>query len=98
LAGGIYVSNQITGNILDKIIGTPDAPKQSALSPLSDRELEVLMLIGKGNGSAQIAKQLHISVKTVEAHRANIKYKLHLDSSTELLQYAIRWSREMGEI
>ncbi len=98
LDGGVYVSHKITGSILDKIVGIPDAPKQSPLSPLSDRELEVLMLIGKGNGSAQIAKQLRISVKTVEAHRANIKYKLHLDSSTELLQYAIRWSHELGEV
>ena len=98
LEGGVYVSNKTTAGILDKVTGHPSTTARSALDILSDREMEVLMLIGKGYGSQQISKQLHISVKTIEAHRANIKLKLNLPSSSELLQHAIRWTQQMGEV
>lgn len=98
LAGGVYVSEKIVAGILDKVSGQPSASTPSALAALSDRELEVLLLIGKGYGSQQIANQLHISVKTVEAHRANLKLKLKLGSGGELLQFAIRWTHESGAI
>jgi DNA-binding NarL/FixJ family response regulator len=98
LKGGVYLHDKIMASILDKVCGQAPASTPSALAALSDRELEVLMLIGKGYGSQQIANQLHISVKTVEAHRANIKLKLKLDSSGELLQFAIRWTHELGVI
>jgi len=58
--------------------------------------LDGLLLIGKGYGSQQIASHLHLSVKTVETHRANLKLKLA--SGGELLQYAIRWTHEQGAI
>ncbi|MBI5685920.1 MAG: response regulator transcription factor [Verrucomicrobia bacterium] len=98
LEGNVYISNKIAAGILDKVTGYPAGPARSALDVLSDRETEVLMWIGKGYGSNQIAKQLHISVKTVEAHRANIKLKLNLSSSNELLQCAIGWAQQIGEI
>lgn len=98
LDGNVYISNRIAAGILDKVTGHPAEPMRSALDVLSDRETEVLLWIGKGHGSNQIAKQLHISVKTVEAHRANIKLKLNLSSSSELLQCAIGWAQHMGEI
>jgi DNA-binding NarL/FixJ family response regulator len=98
LGGGVYASNRITGNILNKVTGWAGTSARPSLSVLSDRELEVLMLIGKGNGSRQIAKQLNLSVKTIEAHRANIKLKLNLESSHEVLQHAIRWAQEAGEV
>ena len=63
---------------------------------LSDRELEVFQLIGKGFGNTDIARQLHLSPKTVETYRGHIKEKLNLTSSTELLQYAIRWAQSPG--
>lgn len=97
LAGEVYVSAGVTRDLLERATGRKtEAP--SALSVLSDRELEVLMLIGKGHGTRQIARQLQISTKTVEAHRANIKTKLNLSSGNELLQRAIGWARDTGEI
>ena len=78
LAGGVFVSERIAASILDKVSGRPLSGPPSPLSVLSDREMEVLLLIGSGYGSQQIGRELHISVKTVEAHRANIKLKLHL--------------------
>lgn len=98
LNGDVYISNRIAAGILDKITGYPAGSMRSALDVLSDREMETLMWIGKGYGSNQIAKQLHISVKTVEAHRANIKLKLNLSSSSELLRCAIGWAQHLGEI
>jgi DNA-binding CsgD family transcriptional regulator len=58
---------------------------------LSDREFEVLQLLGEGKGTSDIAKQLHLSIKTVEAHRANLKRKLNLKTGPELVRYAVRW-------
>ena len=52
---------------------------------------EVLQLLGQGKGTSEIAQQLHLSGKTVEAHRANIKRKLELKSGPELVRYAVRW-------
>ena len=60
---------------------------------ITNRELEVLHLMGQGVGTSQIAKKLHLSVKTVETHRAQIKGKLKLADSTELLKYAIQWAQ-----
>lgn len=98
LGGGVFVSSKITGGILDKITGRRETVEGSPLSGLSDRELEVLILIGQGYGVRQIGQRLHISPKTVEAHRANLKTKLKLASGEELLQHAIRWARQLGEV
>ena len=98
LAGRVFVSDRIAAGILDKVSGHPPSSPRSPMSVLSDREVEVLLLIGKGHGSPQIGRELHISVKTVEAHRANIKLKLGLQSSSELLQFAIGWAGQIGEI
>jgi DNA-binding NarL/FixJ family response regulator len=96
LGGSIYVSDQMMATILDKVSGRAPTAKPAALAALSDRELEVLLLIGQGYGTQQIAERLHISSKTIETHRANLKLKLKLDSSSALLQSAIRWARELG--
>jgi DNA-binding NarL/FixJ family response regulator len=98
LAGGVFVSEKIKGGILDKITGRQETVAGSPLNTLSDRELEVLVLIGQGYGVRQIGQRLHISPKTVEAHRANLKLKLKLGSGEELLQQAIRWAQQLGEI
>lgn len=98
LNGGVYASDKVVTGILDRVSGRTVVPAASGPDLLSDRELEVLTLIGKGYGSQQIARTLHISAKTVEAHRANIKIKLRLDSSHALLQYAIRWTLSRGEL
>ena len=71
------------------------ATKKTKTPPLpsaySDRELEVLQLTGQGHPTRQIAADLHVSVKTVESHYANIKNKLELKNSHELIQYAVKW-------
>ena len=58
---------------------------------LSDRELEILELVGSGLGTRQIAERLHVSIKTVESHREHIKTKLALKRATELVNYAYKW-------
>ena len=63
----------------------------ASVERLSDRELEVLDLIGRGLGSRQIAERLHLSIKTIESHREHIKSKLNLASATELTKYAYNW-------
>jgi DNA-binding NarL/FixJ family response regulator len=98
LGGGVFVSKQIADSIVAGLAGRSGTPGTQSHGVLSDREMEILLLIGKGFGSQPIAKRLCISVKTVEAHRANIREKLKLGSGGELLQYAIRWARDQGEI
>jgi DNA-binding NarL/FixJ family response regulator len=65
--------------------------KESPLDLLSDRELEVFELTGRGSGTREIAEKLHLSVKTVESYRARIKSKLNLNSAAELMQHAVQW-------
>ncbi|HBA53345.1 response regulator [Syntrophorhabdus aromaticivorans] len=91
LRGEIYISEKVSATIVKKFI---DGKSDSTSSPeelLSDRELEVFQLIGQGIGTRAIAEQLHLSVKTVEAYRANIKEKLNLKNATELLKHAMYW-------
>ena len=92
LSGQIYVSEKMSARILESFSGRrfPGAEK-SPVENLTDREFEVLQLIGQGKGTRQIAEKLHLSVKTVEVHRVNIKTKLKLKSATELIRFAVRW-------
>lgn len=98
LAGGVFVSRRIADSIVAGVAAGGRPGGAGADSVLSDRELEVLLLIGKGYGSQQIAKRLHVSVKTIEAHRANMRQKLGLRSGGELLRHAIQSARDRGEI
>lgn len=91
LAGQIYVSEKISEKILKSFSGRPDSTPQRSMENLSDREFEVLQLLGDGKGTSEIARQLHLSTKTVEAHRANLKRKLNLKTGPELVRYAVRW-------
>jgi DNA-binding NarL/FixJ family response regulator len=93
LGGEIYVSNTISKKFLHKIAGDKAGTTKASIENLSDREFEVFRLIGKGHKASQIAKNLHLSVKTVETYRGRLKEKLNLDSATELLQYAIKWAK-----
>ena len=90
LSGQIYLSGKMSVRILDALVGGP-AKASSPIARLTDRELEILQLVGQGNDSHIIAGQLHLSVKTVDAHRSNIKQKLNLKTGTELICYAARW-------
>jgi DNA-binding NarL/FixJ family response regulator len=90
-AGQIFVSEKMSAKILEIFSGhRPDAG-QSPVENLTDREFEVFQLIGQGMETKQLAKELHVSPKTIEVHRANIKAKLKIKSMAELIRYAVRW-------
>lgn len=90
--GGIYVSEEINERLLLSMAeGGRERVTQSPLEVLSDRELEVFELTGRGIGTRDIAERLHLSVKTIESYRARIKKKLNLESATELMQHAVQW-------
>jgi DNA-binding NarL/FixJ family response regulator len=89
--GGIYVSDEINERLLLGMASGHEMLAQSPLEVLSDRELEVFELTGRGYGTRDIAERLHLSVKTVESYRARIKTKLNLNSAAELMQHAVQW-------
>jgi DNA-binding NarL/FixJ family response regulator len=91
LAGGVYVSDKIASKMLCRLVGGGPDLDAWPIDRLSDRELEVFELIGQGLQTREIAQRLHLSVKTIEAHREHIKKKLDLDSASELLRYAVQW-------
>lgn len=78
-------------HILEMFSGGHKAVQRSAIEQLSDREFEVFELLGEGLSSHQIADRLHLSAKTVDAHRANIRKKVKIKSGAELISYAARW-------
>lgn len=91
IRGELYISEEVSANIVKKFIDSKHSEKNSPMEILSDRELEVFNLIGQGYRTRQIADTLRVSVKTVDSYRANIKEKLNLKNSTELLKHAIHW-------
>ncbi|HOR92746.1 MAG TPA: PAS domain S-box protein [Spirochaetota bacterium] len=94
LKGDVYVSSEVKDLIFNAL--SDRGVIDSSVEGLTNREFEIFQLIGHGLGNKHIAEKLHISVKTVENVREKIKMKLHLDSSQDLLQYAIQWVREHG--
>lgn len=97
LDGRIFVSEEINERLLQSMAeGGRERIMQSPLEVLSDRELEVFELTGKGSSTRDIAEQLHLSVKTVESYRARIKNKLNLDSANELMKHAVQWVEGEG--
>jgi DNA-binding NarL/FixJ family response regulator len=91
LSGQIYVSEKISAGILETFSGRPIEAAAFPVQQLSDREFEVFQLIGQGKSTREIADHLHLSVKTVEVHRLNIKKKLKLNTATDLVRHAVRW-------
>jgi len=92
LNGKIYLSTHMTERLLREQDGNPLTPPLSPVEHLSNRELEVFELIGHGMTTSEIADKLHLSVKTIETHRANIKTKLGLCSAGELTRSAVQWT------
>jgi DNA-binding NarL/FixJ family response regulator len=91
LGGKLYLSEKMAAILAEKFVqGQPQGPG-SIVENLSDRELEVFQLLGRGYGTRQIAEELHVSVKTIQAFCARIKEKLKLANGNELLREAIRW-------
>ena len=91
LSGQIYVSEKMSAKILEIFSGRRPQAANSPLEQLSDREFEVFQLIGQGKTTREMGDHLHLSVKTVEVHRANIRRKLKLASGTDVVHQAIRW-------
>ena len=91
LNGEIFVSEQINKSILHQYLHGTAGQGKSPINSLSDRELEILTLLGRGIGSKEIADRLHLSQKTVDSHRTNMKEKLHLKGAPELIRFAFEW-------
>ncbi len=94
LAGEIYLSPVMTAKLLKGLTVTEASNIARSVDDLTDRELEVLALIGRGYTTHQIADTLQLGAATVDTYRARIKQKLDLRNATELQHFAVRWARE----
>jgi DNA-binding NarL/FixJ family response regulator len=94
LNGRIYVSDEMSAHLLEQLSGASSLQMRSPVEQLSDREFEVFELIGRGLSAHEIAQRLFLSAKTVDAHRANIKEKLKIKTTAELIAYAARWNAD----
>ncbi len=91
MRGEIYLSPKVAATTMRRFFGRTSVTAGSPLEQLSDRELEVLQLIGRGRSTKQIAAALHVDVKTIETYRGRIKVKLKLANSSELFEQAKRY-------
>ncbi|MDB6017872.1 MAG: Two component transcriptional regulator, LuxR family [Pedosphaera sp.] len=91
LNGKLYISDNVNAMMAEKFVEGRSAATDSPVAQLSDRELEVFQLLGRGYNTRRIAEDLHVSFKTVQAYCARIKEKLNVTNATELLREAIRW-------
>ncbi len=91
LDGGIFLSDRAAAHILGGLSGRNERRPRSRLERLTDREFEVFELVGAGKSAQEIGDLLHISPRTVDAHRAHIRKKLGLPDSPSLMRYAVRW-------
>ncbi|REJ66379.1 MAG: DNA-binding response regulator [Planctomycetota bacterium] len=94
LNGRVFLSSQMTDCMLQRAAGNLNSLGQSPEQILSDREFEVFELIGRGLAIREVAARLHLSSKTVERYRENIKEKLHVKSATDLVRRATQWVLE----
>jgi DNA-binding NarL/FixJ family response regulator len=91
LSGKTYVSEKMSAKILDIFSGRK-TDSSSPVEKLTDREFEVFQLLGQGRSTKEIADKLHVSPKTIEVHRVNIKQKLNIGTAPELIRFAVRWA------
>jgi DNA-binding NarL/FixJ family response regulator len=91
LDGKVYLSQRMSDQFLLAVARGDAAKIGSPVNQLSDRELEVFECIGRGLGASEIARKLHLSVKTIESYQAKLKEKLHLKDSSQLFQHALHW-------
>jgi DNA-binding NarL/FixJ family response regulator len=95
MGGDIWVSESMTTRLISKIVTGTETAASVAL--LTNRELEVLTLIGRGSSAGEIAEDLSISVRTVDSHREHIKKKLNLKNVRALILYAGEWVKGEGQ-
>jgi len=91
LEGKMFVSPKLSEKLIFKAVHGSESDSPSPIDRLSDRELEVLVMLGRGHSTRSIAKQINLSVKTVETHRAHIKEKLGFADANEMVRFAIDW-------
>jgi DNA-binding NarL/FixJ family response regulator len=91
LAGEMYVSRKIASRLLHKLTQSKPMVPDARVEALSDRELQVFWMLGAGLGSREIGDKLHLSIKTIETYRENIKHKLGLRNAAELIRFATQW-------
>ncbi|PYK17319.1 MAG: DNA-binding response regulator [Verrucomicrobia bacterium] len=91
LEGGVYISERVVNRMARRFTSLSKGAESSPVERLSDRELEIFRLLGQGRTTAQIAEDLHLSLKTVQAYCARAKEKFGVSTLGELLRAAIRW-------
>lgn len=91
LKGEVYLNRTMANRLLQKTFASQPLPRAARVEKLTDRELQVLLLLGTGMGTRKIASQLNLSVKTVETYREHLKQKLDLPGATELIHFATHW-------
>jgi DNA-binding NarL/FixJ family response regulator len=92
LRGERFISDEMARRLIGKAIG--DTGEQTAVGSLTDREIQILELIGRGKSTRAIAEELHLSIHTIETHRENMRAKLHLRTGSELARFAVQWVLE----
>ena len=92
--GRTYLSPKMASQVISKVVVNRVAPDEEITDRLSDRELEVLEMIGAGKEVKAIAKALNLSPKTVETHRSHIKEKLNLENARQVARFAVQWVAE----
>ena len=98
LEGGLYLSRRISDRLLESAVHPHPGRGAPPINRLSDREFEVLEMIGLGLGITEIARKLRLSVKTIETYQAKLKEKLDLADAAKLFQYALRWVRSSESV
>jgi DNA-binding NarL/FixJ family response regulator len=96
LAGKVYLSQQMTSDLLKNVGATGIRGISRSVDRLTDRELQVLELIGRGRTTREIADLLKLGVATIDTYRARIKEKMNFRNATDLIHFAIRWVTERG--
>jgi DNA-binding NarL/FixJ family response regulator len=96
VAGRVYLSPSMASEVISNVVLTKREPGTDPTASLTDRELEILERIGKGEEVKMIASALHLSPKTVETHRAHIKEKLNLTNARQVARYAVQWASARG--
>ncbi len=91
LGGQRHLSPQMSSRLLDNRVGRSPRGSDSPIGKLSDREFEILQLLGSGKSTKDVAAELGLSSKTVDVHRGHIKEKLGLKDAAGLVHYAVRW-------
>jgi DNA-binding NarL/FixJ family response regulator len=94
--GRVYLSPSMASEVISNVVLSKREPGADPTDSLTDRELDILERIGKGEEVKSIAKALHLSPKTVETHRAHIKEKLKLDNARQVARYAVQWVSARG--